>query len=73
MIERVRQGLPDGLEDLHTFVACKAERHCRQFGLQSSQDRVHGLYLLVLEAVLDGGLHDPGRLVRFVNTVARYA
>ena len=74
MIERVRQGFPDGLEELHTFVACIAERYaCRQFGPQSCEDRVYDLYLLALEAVHDGGLHDPGRLMRFVRTTARYA
>jgi hypothetical protein len=73
MIERVRQRLPDGLEDLHNFVECRAARYCRLFGLQSGQSRVHKLYLLVLEAVHEGGLHDPGKLVRFVETVARYS
>ena len=74
IIERVRQGLPDGLEDLHTFVACITERYsCRQFGLRGYEDRVYRLFLLVLEAVHDGGLHDPGTLKRFVRTAARYA
>lgn len=73
MIERVRQGWPDGLEDLHNFVECRVARYCRLSGVQSSQDRVHNLYLLVLEAVHEGELHDPGKLVRFVETVARYA
>ena len=72
MIERVRQGLPDGLDDLHTVVAGIAERYFpRQFDPQSCEDRVYDLYLLVLEAARDGALHDPGRLKRFVQTMAR--
>ena len=74
MIGRIRQGLPEGLEDLHTLVACIAERYsCRQFPLQIREEPVYGLYLLVLEAVHDGGLHDPARLMRFVRTAASWA
>ena len=44
---------------------------CRQLGPQELDDRVHDTFLIVVEAIRDGELREPDRLMGFVRTVVR--
>ncbi|MSV34930.1 MAG: sigma-70 family RNA polymerase sigma factor [Bryobacterales bacterium] len=73
LVERVRQGSPAGEEDLYNLVRSTAERYFRrQFGAQDSLDRIHDVFLIVLEAVRGSALRDARHLRGFVRTVVRY-
>jgi RNA polymerase sigma factor (sigma-70 family) len=44
---------------------------CRQIGRQDLDDHVHDLFIVVVEAIRNGHLREPERLMGFVRTVAR--
>ena len=73
IVERVRQGSPEGMEDLYNVVRNVAEGYfCSQFGRKSWSDMINDLYLLALEAISGGDLRDSAHLMGFVRTVVRY-
>jgi len=43
----------------------------RQLGLQELEDKVHDIFLIVVQAIRRGELRDPERLMGFVRTVVR--
>ncbi|HTT65358.1 MAG TPA: sigma-70 family RNA polymerase sigma factor [Bryobacteraceae bacterium] len=72
MVERVRSGDPGGTEELYRTIS-KGIRFFvyRQLGSQDLEDRVHDVFLIVLEAIRNGSVREPERLMGFVLTVVR--
>ncbi|HLJ49828.1 MAG TPA: sigma-70 family RNA polymerase sigma factor [Bryobacteraceae bacterium] len=44
---------------------------CRQLGPQELDDKVHDIFVIVVQAIQRGELRDPDRLMGFVRTVVR--
>jgi len=72
MVERIRAGDPGGMEQLY-LVFSKGVRFqlCRHLGSQELDDKVHDTFLAVVQAIRQGELREPERLMGFVRTVVR--
>ena len=72
MVERVRCGDPQGMEELYALFA-KGVRYFlwRQMGSQDLDDKVHDVFLIITQAIQRGDLREPERLMGYVRTVVR--
>jgi RNA polymerase sigma-70 factor (ECF subfamily) len=72
LVERVRSGDPGGMEDLYK-VFSKGIRFylCRQVGPQDLDDKVHDLFLIIVQSIQKGDLREPERLMGYVRTIVR--
>lgn len=72
LVERVRAGDPAGLEELYRVFSRGIRFHlCRQLGAQEIDDRLHDTFLTVVQAIQQGELREPERLMGFVRTIVR--
>jgi RNA polymerase sigma-70 factor, ECF subfamily len=72
LVEGIRAGDQSAVEDLYNYFSRGVRLLlCRQLGLENLDDRVHDLFLVVLEAIQDGTLREPERLLGFIRTVVR--
>src|SRR4051812_22350782 len=72
LVGRVREGDAAGMADLYDCISRGMRPYLsRQLGLQDFQDKLHDIFLEVLDAIRRGQLRDPERLMGFVRTVAR--
>lgn len=72
LVERIQAGDASAIEDLyHHFSRGVRLLLYRQLGPESIDDRVHDIFLTVLEAIRSGSLHSPDRLLGFIRTVVR--
>lgn len=73
IVERVRHGSLKGLQDLHDMIRQLVDLYFGgRFEGPDHYDYVHDLYLVAVEAIGDGALHDFRQLDGFVRTVVRY-
>ena len=72
LVERVRSGDPSGMEELYR-VFSKGIRFylCRQVGPQDLDDKVHDLFLIIVQSIQKGDLREPERLMGYVRTIVR--
>ena len=72
LVERIRAGGSDGMADLYRLFS-KGIRYylCRQLGPQELDDKVHDTFLVVVNAIREGELREPQRLMGFVRTIVR--
>jgi RNA polymerase sigma-70 factor (ECF subfamily) len=72
LVERVRNGDPTGMEDLYR-VFSKGIRFylCKQVGPQDLDDKVHDLFLIIVQSIQKGDLREPERLMGYVRTIVR--
>jgi RNA polymerase sigma-70 factor (ECF subfamily) len=72
LVERIRAADPSALEELYAVFA-KGVRYYlwRQIGPQDLDDRVHDIFLIIIQAIQKGELREPERLMGFVRTIAR--
>ncbi len=72
LVERVQAGDATGLEELYRIFSRGIRfQLCRALGSQEVDDRVHDVFLVVVQAIQRGDLRDPERLMGFVRTVVR--
>jgi RNA polymerase sigma factor (sigma-70 family) len=72
LVKRVQGGDPDGMEALYGVFARGVRYYlCRQLGLQELDDKVHDVFLIVVNAIRRGEVREPERLMGFVRTVVR--
>ncbi len=72
LVERIRFGLSDGMEDLYQLFSKGIRFYlCRQLGPQELDDKVHDIFVVVVQAIRRGELREPERLMGFVRTVVR--
>lgn len=72
LVERIRLRDPAGMEQLYeVFSGGVRFLMCRQLGPQELDDRVHDVFLIVVQAIRRGDLREPERLMGFVRTVVR--
>jgi len=70
VVERIRAGDPAGAEALYQNLAAGARLFLqRRLGIQDVEDRVHDLFIVVVETIQRGELREPERLMGFVRTV----
>jgi RNA polymerase sigma factor (sigma-70 family) len=70
VVDQIRQGDPAGEETLYQNLDGGARLFLqRRLGTQDIDDRVHDLFLTVVEAIRRGEVREPERLMGFVRTV----
>jgi RNA polymerase sigma-70 factor (ECF subfamily) len=72
LVQRIQTGQTDGMEELYEIFSKGVRFYLRRnTGTQDVEDRMHDLFLLVVQAIRRGELREPDRLMGFVQTVAR--
>jgi RNA polymerase sigma-70 factor, ECF subfamily len=72
LVDRIRASRTDGLEELYQLFSRGLRFYlCRQAGPQDLEDRLHDLFILIVQAIQRGEIREPERLIGFVRTVAR--
>ena len=72
LVERIRSGDESSVEELYTTFARGIRYYlCRHLGAQELDDKVHDTFLIVLQAIQNGSLREPERLMGFVRTIVR--
>lgn len=72
LVDRIRRGEQEGMEELYRVFSRGIRYYlCRQLGPQELDDRVHDVFLIVVQAIQRGDLREPDRLMGFVRTVVR--
>jgi len=70
VVEQIRAGDPAGDEALYRNLASGARLFLqRRLATQDVEDRVHDLFVIVVETIRRGELREPERLMGFVRTV----
>jgi RNA polymerase sigma-70 factor (ECF subfamily) len=72
LVERIHSGEQAAIEELYTVFA-KGVRFFlwRQLGLQDLDDRVHDIFLMVVQSIQRGEVREPERLMGYVRSVVR--
>ncbi len=72
LVGRIRFSQTDGMAELyHLFSKGVRFYLCRQLGIQELDDKVHDIFVVVVQAIRRGELREPERLMGFVRTVVR--
>jgi RNA polymerase sigma factor (sigma-70 family) len=72
LVQNIRAGDASAMEKLYQVFARGIRLYlCRQLGLQDVDDKVHDTFLIVVQAIKNGELREPDRLMGFVRTIAR--
>jgi RNA polymerase sigma-70 factor (ECF subfamily) len=71
VVENVRNEHPDGLDQLYRIFRMLSGSLRRQIGFQEFDDRMHDVFLLVVEAIREGKLREPAALPSYIHGVAR--
>jgi RNA polymerase sigma factor (sigma-70 family) len=72
LVNRIRAGDPKGMEELYRLFSRGIRFYlCRQLGRQELDDKIHDIFLIVVQAIRRGELREPKRLMGFVRTVVR--
>lgn len=72
LVVRIQQGDPLAMEELYAFFS-KGVRYffLRALGPEELEDRVHDCFVVVTQAIRQGELRDPDRLMGYVRTVVK--
>ncbi len=72
LVARIHNGEADGMEELYKLFSRGIRYYlCRQLGPQELDDKVHDTFLVVVNAIKNGDLREPERLMGFVRTIVR--
>jgi RNA polymerase sigma-70 factor, ECF subfamily len=72
LVAKIQRGDADALTELYQVFARGVKFYMyRQLGPQDLDDRLHDVFLVVVQAVQRGELRDPARLMGFVRTIVR--
>lgn len=72
LVRGVQAGDPARIQELYDIFS-KGVRFqlCRQLGPQDLDDRVHDIFLIIMQSIQRGDLREPERLMGYVRTVVR--
>ena len=72
IVTRVYSGVPSGMEDLYGIFG-KGVRWMllRQLGPEDLDDKVHDCFIIVAQAIRNGDLREPERLMGYVRTIVK--
>jgi len=72
LVEQIRNGDASALEQIyHIFSTGIRFYLCRQLGPQDLDDRVHDVFLIIVQSIQKGELREPERLMGYVRTIVR--
>lgn len=71
VVNNVRSGNPQGLDQLYVVFQMLSGSLRRQLGYRDFEDRIHDIFLVVVEAIRDGKLREPGALSSYIHGIAR--
>jgi RNA polymerase sigma-70 factor, ECF subfamily len=72
LVERIRTCRTDGMQELYDLFSKGIRFYlCRQLGPQDLDDKVHDTFVVVVQAIRNGELREPERLMGFVRTIVR--
>jgi RNA polymerase sigma factor (sigma-70 family) len=71
VVEKVRSGHPEGLDQLYTVFRIFSISLRRQVGFCDFEDRMHDIFLVVVEAIREGKLREPAALPSYIHGIAR--
>lgn len=72
LVERIRGGDPSGMEELYKMFSTGIRFLLyRRLGPQDLDDKVHDVFVIITEAICNGELREPERLMGYVHTVVR--
>ena len=72
LVERIRTGDASAMQELYQIFGRGVRLYlCRQLGMQEVEDKIHDTLVVVVQAIRNGELREPERLMGFVRTVAR--
>lgn len=72
LVAEISAGDPAGLEALYAIFSRGIRfQLCRQLGAQDLDDRIHDVFLIIVDAIRKGELREPDRLMGFIRTVVR--
>jgi RNA polymerase sigma-70 factor, ECF subfamily len=70
VVDQIRQGDPAGEETVYQNLLSGARLFLqRRLGTRDVDDKVHDLFLTIIETIRRGELREPERLMGFVRTV----
>lgn len=72
LVTRIRDNEDSAMEELYRVFSRGVRYYlCRHLGPQELDDKVHDTFLIVVQAIQNGGLREPEKLMGFVRTVVR--
>lgn len=72
LVDKIRDGDPAGMEQLYLLFARGIRFFLyRRLGPQELEDKIHDVFLIVVQAIRKGDLREPERLMGFVRTIVR--
>jgi RNA polymerase sigma factor (sigma-70 family) len=72
MVEQIRNGDPSALEQMYRIFSTGIRFYlCRQLGPQDLDDKVHDVFLIIVQSIQKGELREPERLMGYVRTIVR--
>jgi RNA polymerase sigma-70 factor, ECF subfamily len=72
LVERIRRGDPSAMEDMYQLFSTGIRFLLyRQLGPQDLDDKVHDVFVIITQAICNGDLREPERLMGYVHTVVR--
>jgi RNA polymerase sigma-70 factor, ECF subfamily len=72
LVGKIRDGDPAGMEQLYALFARGMRFFLyRRLGPQELDDKIHDVFLIVVQAIRRGDLREPERLMGFVRTIVR--
>jgi RNA polymerase sigma factor (sigma-70 family) len=72
LVEQIRNGDPSALERMYSIFSTGIRFYlCRQLGPQDLDDKVHDVFLIIVQSIQKGELREPERLMGYVRTIVR--
>ena len=72
LVDRIRRGDPSAMEELYQMFSTGIRFLLyRQLGPNDLDDKVHDVFVIITEAICNGDLREPERLMGYVHTVVR--
>ena len=72
LVERIQRGDATGMEELYKMFSTGIRFLLyRQLGPQDLDDKVHDVFVIITQAICNGELREPERLMGYVHTVVR--
>ena len=72
LVEQIRNGNPSALEEMYRIFSTGIRFYlCRQLGPQDLDDRVHDVFVIIVQSIQKGELREPERLMGYVRTIVR--
>ena len=72
LVEQIRNGDPSALERMYRIFSTGIRYYiCRQLGPQDLDDKVHDVFLIIVQSIQRGDLREPERFMGYVRTIVR--